>query len=124
MGKRKERRLAALSNAGRRVKLDLFVEPSGELGGSSASEDVGGDIDPKQRPGLLKSPTSSGQQPENPLLLLGQYSDEELDEESNKGLGTTVSVSQLPEPVDVVINLNLHERCGNIAKDPSTVARG
>lgn len=29
MGKRKERRLAAMSNAGRRVKLDLFAEPSG-----------------------------------------------------------------------------------------------
>jgi len=29
MGKRKERRLAAQSNAGRRVKLDLFAEPSG-----------------------------------------------------------------------------------------------
>ncbi len=31
MGKRKERRLAALSNAGRRVKLDLFAEPSGTV---------------------------------------------------------------------------------------------
>ncbi|KAK6934643.1 WW domain [Dillenia turbinata] len=102
MGKRKERRLAAQSNAGRRVKLDLFAEPSGELGGLSASEDIGGDIDPKQCSGLLKSPTSSGRLPENPLLLLGQYSDEELDEESNKGLGTTVSDSQLPDPLVVV----------------------
>ena len=31
MGKRKERRLAALSNTGRRVKLDLFAEPSGYI---------------------------------------------------------------------------------------------
>lgn len=31
MGKRKERRLAAKTNAGRRVKLDLFAEPSGTL---------------------------------------------------------------------------------------------
>ena len=31
MGKRKERRLAALNNAGRRVKLDLFAEPPGTL---------------------------------------------------------------------------------------------
>lgn len=29
MGKRKERRLAAKVGAGRRVKLDLFAEPSG-----------------------------------------------------------------------------------------------
>ncbi|OMP06944.1 hypothetical protein COLO4_07741 [Corchorus olitorius] len=55
MGKRKERRLAAQSNAGRRVKLDLFAEPS-------------------------------GQQSPNPLLLLGQYSDDDLDEESDKRL--------------------------------------
>lgn len=27
---------------------------------------------------------SSGQQPENPLTLLGQYSDDELDEEANQ----------------------------------------
>lgn len=31
MGKRKDRILAAMSNAGRRVKLDLSVEPSGTL---------------------------------------------------------------------------------------------
>ena len=29
---------------------------------------------------------SSGQQPPNPLLLLGQYSDDELDDESDKRL--------------------------------------
>lgn len=28
MGRRKERRLAAMAAAGRRVKLDLFVDPS------------------------------------------------------------------------------------------------
>ncbi|KAF7831244.1 putative WW domain protein [Senna tora] len=85
MGKRKERRLAALSNAGRRVKLDLFAEPSGDLGGSTEHDDVVGDTDSKHRDGLPNSPSSSGQQPENPLLLLGQYSDDEVDEGLSKG---------------------------------------
>lgn len=31
MGKRKERRYAAMNSTGRRVKLDLFAEPSGML---------------------------------------------------------------------------------------------
>ncbi|XP_022716682.1 uncharacterized protein LOC111275559 isoform X2 [Durio zibethinus] len=83
MGKRKERRLAALSNAGRRVKLDLFAEPS-DLGGSSVHEEIDGE--PKHHAGLPNSPSSSGQQPPNPLLLLGQYSDDELDDESDKRL--------------------------------------
>ncbi|TKY47065.1 Formin-binding protein 4 [Spatholobus suberectus] len=85
MGKRKERRLAALSNAGRRVKLDLFAEPSGELGGSTLHGDAGGDTDSQHRDGLPNSPSSSGQQPQNPLLLLGQYSDDEGDDGSSKG---------------------------------------
>ncbi|XP_078432118.1 WW domain-containing protein isoform X2 [Wolffia australiana] len=51
MGKRKERRLAAISAVGRRVKLDLFAEPT-------------------------------GQKQENPLLLLGQYSDDELNDDT------------------------------------------
>ncbi|KAL2332858.1 hypothetical protein Fmac_014071 [Flemingia macrophylla] len=86
MGKRKERRLAALTNAGRRVKLDLFAEPSGELGGSNLHGDTGGDTDSQHRDGLPDSPSSSGQQLQNPLLLLGQYSDEEGDDGSSKGL--------------------------------------
>lgn len=60
MGKRKERRLAAMSNAGRRVKLDLFAEPSGDLGGSTVHDEVGVDTDSKPRPGLPNSPSSSG----------------------------------------------------------------
>ncbi|KAG0447063.1 hypothetical protein HPP92_028500 [Vanilla planifolia] len=59
MGKRKERRLAAMS-AARRVKLDLFAEPSVLL--------------------------SLCHKQENPLLLLGQYSDDELDDEGSKHL--------------------------------------
>ncbi|KAK4439670.1 hypothetical protein Salat_0301900 [Sesamum alatum] len=84
MGRRKERRLAAISAAGRRVKLDLFAEPPGDLGGSSAQEEVGGD-GAKTHAELPSSPTSSGQPQQNPLLLLEQYSDEELDEGSNEG---------------------------------------
>ncbi|KAK8691179.1 hypothetical protein V6N13_074697 [Hibiscus sabdariffa] len=94
MGKRKERRLAAMSNAGRRLKLDLFAEPS-DLGGSSVQQEIDGE--PKHLSGSPNSPSSPGgfrkfllenlylgQQPPNPLLLLGQYSDDELDEESDK----------------------------------------
>ncbi|QCD78126.1 uncharacterized protein LOC114187878 isoform X1 [Vigna unguiculata] len=86
MGKRKERRLAALSNSGRRVKLDLFAEPSGELGGSTLHGEAGGDTDSQHRDGLPNSPSSSGQEPQNPLLLLGQYSDDEGDDGSSKRL--------------------------------------
>ncbi|KAK9046275.1 hypothetical protein V6N11_052167 [Hibiscus sabdariffa] len=94
MGKRKERRLAAMSNAGRRLKLDLFAEPSEDLGGSSVQQEIDGE--PKHLSGSPNSPSSPafcrfllenlylGQQPPNPLLLLGQYSDDELDEESDK----------------------------------------
>ncbi|KAK7301888.1 hypothetical protein RJT34_12765 [Clitoria ternatea] len=90
MGKRKERRLAALSNAGRRVKLDLFAEPSGELGGlTTVHGDAGRDTGSQHRDGLPNSPSSSGQQPQNPLLLLGQYSDDEVDDGSSKGLNDT-----------------------------------
>ncbi|KAA8523530.1 hypothetical protein F0562_009953 [Nyssa sinensis] len=91
MGKRKERRLAAMSGTGRRVKLDLLAEPSGDLGGSSAQDEVGGDIDLKHRAGLPNSPSSSGQQPDNPLMLLGQYSDDELDEELSKKLDHAIA---------------------------------
>ncbi|KAK9131579.1 hypothetical protein Sjap_012066 [Stephania japonica] len=83
MGRRKERRLAAMSATGRRVKLDLFAEPSsGDLGGSSRKE-VQGDLD-QDNAGVLNSPSSSGQCQDNPLLLLGQYSDDDdFTEEAN-----------------------------------------
>ncbi|KAF8414291.1 hypothetical protein HHK36_002293 [Tetracentron sinense] len=90
MGKRKERRLAALSAAGRRVKLDLFAEPSGELGGSSVHDEVGGDLDQNHLAGVPNSPSSSGQCQENPLLLLGQYSDDELIGEADKSPGHAI----------------------------------
>ncbi|RVW50289.1 hypothetical protein CK203_012047 [Vitis vinifera] len=60
MGRRKERRLAAISASGRRVKLDLFAEPSGDLGGSSVRDEVGGDLDSKRRAASPNSPSSSG----------------------------------------------------------------
>ncbi|KAH7574720.1 hypothetical protein JRO89_XS03G0335100 [Xanthoceras sorbifolium] len=89
MGRRKDRILAAMSNAGRRVKLDLSAEPSGDLGGSSVHDEFGKDPETKERAGLPNSPTSSGQQ-QNPLLLLGQYSDDEIEEESNDILKHTI----------------------------------
>ncbi|KAL6562488.1 hypothetical protein OROGR_003495 [Orobanche gracilis] len=124
MGRRKERRLAAIGAAGRRVKLDLFAEPSGDVCGSSPQEEVGGDGDSKSHAKLPSSPSSSDydcppatvyycvnfrpvpfyggikgslkttridpaslvrQQPGNPLMLLEQYSDDELDEGSSEG---------------------------------------
>lgn len=58
MGKRKERRFAA-NNTSRRVKLDLFAEPSGDLGGSDVRSD--GDEKEQTEPNELpKSPSSSG----------------------------------------------------------------
>ncbi|KAH7660260.1 WW domain-containing protein [Dioscorea alata] len=84
MGRRKERRLAAMHGAGRRVKLDLFAEPSGEAGGSSSSDGVGRNMDHNHHTGDPASPSASGQKQENPLMLLGQYSDEELDEEATE----------------------------------------
>ncbi|XP_030511706.1 uncharacterized protein LOC115726122 isoform X3 [Rhodamnia argentea] len=84
MGKRRERRKAAQSNAGRRVKLDLFAEPSGDLGGSSGQDEVEGDVDSTHHDGLPNSASSSGQQRENSLLLLGQYSDDETEEEPRR----------------------------------------
>ncbi|KAL3503657.1 hypothetical protein ACH5RR_038106 [Cinchona calisaya] len=154
MGRRKDRRLAALSAAGRRLKLDLVAEPSEDLGGSCAQGEVGGNDDTNNQAGLPNSPSSSdcrmavvlghsighqitpdpchsellnvllsssllcpflaaswrqrvckdmiphrnlgdfsgvdilsilyaGKQVENPLVLLGQYSDDELEDESS-----------------------------------------
>ncbi|XP_016439055.1 uncharacterized protein LOC107764989 isoform X2 [Nicotiana tabacum] len=91
MGRRKERKLAAKSAAGRRVKLDLFAEPSGDLGGSSIQDGVGGEEESKIHAELPNSPSSSGKQPENPLMLLGQYSDDEVDEESSEGFKRAAS---------------------------------
>ncbi|KAG8385994.1 hypothetical protein BUALT_Bualt03G0102900 [Buddleja alternifolia] len=89
MGRRKERRIAA--NAGRRVKLDLFAEPSGDVGSSSAQEEVGGEGDSKTPAELPSSPSSSAHEQQNPLLLLEQYSDEELDADSNEMHNRAVS---------------------------------
>ncbi|CAL8998654.1 unnamed protein product [Prunus brigantina] len=100
MGKRKERRLAAKTNAGRRVKLDLFAEPSGDLGGSAEHDELGGDMKSKGHAGLPNSPSSSGQQPQNPLLLLGQYSDDELDDDSNQVLSNAAVGNSSPENND------------------------
>ncbi|XP_022976003.1 uncharacterized protein LOC111476534 isoform X2 [Cucurbita maxima] len=113
MGKRRERRRAALSNAGRRVKLDLFAEPSGDLDGSDAHEEVGGDIDSRQTTKLPKSASSSGQQAQNPLLLLEQYSDDEVDEDSNKNSDHDGQDALLPDCNDEVAAL-LAEGCEKV----------
>ncbi|KZV36220.1 formin-binding protein 4 [Dorcoceras hygrometricum] len=85
MGRRKERRLAAISAAGRRVKLDLCVEPSGDLGSSPAPDEVGGDSDSRTQSELPDSPSSSGPQVTNPLILLEQYSDDDVDDRLSGG---------------------------------------
>ncbi|KAM0903062.1 hypothetical protein ACQ4PT_018873 [Festuca glaucescens] len=76
MGKRKERRLAAKASSGRRVKLDLFLDPP--PGEASVKEGVGGE-NREQQTGVPTSPSSSDKK-ENPLALLGQYSDDEEEE--------------------------------------------
>ncbi|CAN6968413.1 unnamed protein product [Brassica oleracea var. botrytis] len=98
MGKRKERRFAA-NNTSRRVKLDLFAEPSGDLGGSDVRCD-GDDKEQTEPNELPKSPSSSGQQTENPLLLLGQYSDEEVEEEKADDATAETSLASKNEQVD------------------------
>ncbi|KAH0459693.1 hypothetical protein IEQ34_012507 [Dendrobium chrysotoxum] len=123
MGKRKERRLAAMSATNRRVKLDLLAEPSEEAVCNSINEEAGVNQEQDHSASVPSSPSSSGgfhqflfkglyredipaqhifggnleilqkicrmhqdfgQNKENPLLLLGQYSDDELDDEANK----------------------------------------
>lgn len=49
-----------MSAAGRRVKLDLFAEPSGDSGASSAQDKVGEYSDSENHAGLPNSPSSSG----------------------------------------------------------------
>ncbi|XP_023525279.1 formin-binding protein 4-like isoform X2 [Cucurbita pepo subsp. pepo] len=102
MGRRRERRLAALSNAGRRVKLDLFAEPSGDLDGSDVQEEVGGDIDSRETTKLPKSASSSGHQAQNPLLLLEQYSDDEVDEDLDTNSDHDGQDALLPDRTDEV----------------------
>ncbi|KAI3769118.1 hypothetical protein L6452_00217 [Arctium lappa] len=116
MGKRKERRLAAKTAANRRVKLDLLPEPSGDFGESSNKE-VGGGDSANNHAGSPNSPSSSesrhfnkisGQKPENPLLLLGQYSDEELEDESGKEVSHDTGENSPAEP-DEQIKVDSHE---------------
>ncbi|CAN6164221.1 unnamed protein product [Urochloa humidicola] len=77
MGRRKERRLAAMAAAGRRVKLDLFLDPSPVE--ASQKEGIGGEIRDQQT--VVPTSPSSSDKKENPLALLGQYSDDEEEDE-------------------------------------------
>lgn len=49
-----------MMSANRRVKLDLFAEPSGDLVRTSAHDEVGGDTNQDHRDGVPTSPASSG----------------------------------------------------------------
>ncbi|XP_022848376.1 uncharacterized protein LOC111370746 isoform X3 [Olea europaea var. sylvestris] len=62
-----------MSAAGRRVKLDLFAEPSGDVGASSTQGKVGENCDTENSVGSPNSPSSSGNYDENfqPTLLGG-----------------------------------------------------
>ncbi|KAM0063710.1 putative WW domain-containing protein [Helianthus debilis subsp. tardiflorus] len=111
MGKRKERRLNAKSAANRRVKLDLLPEPSGDFGDSSNQEDVGVGGNGKNHAGSPNSPSSSDRKPENPLLLLGQYSDEEGEEESSKEVNHGAR-ENTPTVLDEQVKVDNHDSTG------------
>ncbi|RZS19648.1 hypothetical protein BHM03_00052080 [Ensete ventricosum] len=85
MGKRRERRLAAMMAASRRVKLDLFTEPSGILRLFYLNS-------------LQLHIMSSGQKQENPLLLLEQYSDDELEDDTSEQPTHTAEASVSTDP--------------------------
>uniref|UniRef100_A0A453RDK2 WW domain-containing protein n=1 Tax=Aegilops tauschii subsp. strangulata TaxID=200361 RepID=A0A453RDK2_AEGTS len=105
MGRRKERRLAAKAASGRRVKLDLFLDPS--PGEASMKEGVG-EENRGQQTGVPTSPSSSDKK-ENPLALLGQYSDDEEEDEvatdqpigETKGSPTDASAEVIHVQADV-----------------------
>ncbi|KAM3209455.1 hypothetical protein ACQJBY_063880 [Aegilops geniculata] len=105
MGRRKERRLAAKAASGRRVKLDLFLDPS--PGEASMKEGVG-EENRGQQTGVPTSPSSSDKK-ENPLALLGQYSDDEEEDEvatdqpigETKGSPTDASAEVIHDQGDV-----------------------
>ncbi|KAK8969757.1 hypothetical protein KSP40_PGU013693 [Platanthera guangdongensis] len=176
MGKRKERRIAAMSSANRRVKLDLFAEPSEKLNSLNSEfptlvrnsaflalpfsfllrvlpfSSLRGfrrhhtsSISPPLRP-PCKSPSSPsllrlheesldfhrppppylstpGQKQDNPLLLLGQYSDDELDDEASKQEDDGIDCSMEPddkgeEHVDA--NENLENNKNEISESNSS----
>lgn len=66
-----------MAAAGRRVKLDLFLDPS--PGEASQKEGIGGEIRDQQT--VVPTSPSSSDKKENPLALLGQYSDDEEEDE-------------------------------------------
>ncbi|RAL50381.1 hypothetical protein DM860_017662 [Cuscuta australis] len=131
MGKRKERRQAAMNAVGRRVKLDLFAESSGDLVGSS-QDGVRGEIDSNNHAELPNSPSSSGHQLENPLMLLEQYSDDELvvhdeqgkvsfreEKKDGKGFISSAPMKDKDEEKDSAseIILQIAEKCGHKESD-------
>lgn len=80
--------------------------------GTTSHDETGGNPDQDHNAGVPTSPSSSGQRPENPLLLLGQYSDDDdLDEETSKRAKHDADGSpspvrdQIQEPTKVGENL-------------------
>ncbi|XP_076884704.1 uncharacterized protein LOC143533973 isoform X2 [Bidens hawaiensis] len=110
MGNRKERRRSAkAAGANRRVKLDLLSEPSGDFGDLYRQEELGVGGNGKNQALSPSSPSSSDQRPENPLLLLGQYSDEEVEEELSREVNHEVR-ENTPTVLDEQIKVNNHDK--------------
>ncbi|GJS44007.1 formin-binding protein 4 isoform X3 [Tanacetum coccineum] len=79
-----------------------------DFGDPSNIEEVGGGDNANTHAGSPDSPSSSGQyeklplsqKPENPLMLLGQYSDEEVEEDSSKDTNHDTRQSSPAAPVE------------------------
>ncbi|XP_071699014.1 uncharacterized protein [Rutidosis leptorrhynchoides] len=109
MVNRKERRLAAKTGSNRRVKLDILAEPPSGDFGDSLNKEVGGGGKANNDAGSHNSPSSSGERPENPLLLLGQYSDDEAEKESDREINHNTENNSLDELNDQQVKVENQE---------------
>ncbi|OEL28450.1 hypothetical protein BAE44_0010532 [Dichanthelium oligosanthes] len=109
MGRRKERRLAAMAAAGRRVKLDLFLDPS--PGEASQKEGTGGEIRDQQT--VVPTSPSSSDKKENPLALLGQYSDDEEEDEEAADQPTSEAKGS-PGDASAQVTIELADAAGDV----------
>ncbi|PIA26405.1 hypothetical protein AQUCO_09300005v1 [Aquilegia coerulea] len=134
MGRRKERRAAASLGAGRRVKLDLFAEEpplpissnKNQFNEEEDEEDgvnnqnkinnnnnhVVNEEEGKGEKIEKESSSSSGKRQDNPLLLLGQYSDDEPNEDL-----IPVSAHSSSADLDAKVEEFVVEACGNLKDD-------
>ncbi|PUZ61042.1 hypothetical protein GQ55_4G238000 [Panicum hallii var. hallii] len=113
MGRRKERRLAAKAAAGRRVKLDLFLDPS--PGEASQKEGIGGEIRDQQT--VVPTSPSSSDKKENPLALLGQYSDDE-EEDEEAADQPTGEAKRSPGDASAQVTIELADTAGDAQTEP------